>query len=66
MSQTLEARNAIEQNAWHNKMIEGDCLGVLRGMPSDIVDLIVTSPPYADSRKNSYGGIHPDNYALLR
>jgi DNA modification methylase len=31
-------------------------------MPSGIVDLIVTSPPYADSRKNTYGGIHPDNY----
>ena len=26
------------------------------------VDLIVTSPPYSDSRKDSYGGIHPDEY----
>ena len=31
-------------------------------MPSDIVDLIVTSPPYADSRKRTYGGIYPDTY----
>ena len=31
-------------------------------MPSNAVNLIVTSPPYADSRKNSYGGIHPDKY----
>ena len=24
--------------------------------------MIVTSPPYADARKNTYGGIHPDKY----
>ncbi|MEH2193050.1 MAG: site-specific DNA-methyltransferase [Nostoc sp.] len=45
-----------------NKIILGDCLDNLRGMPSNIVDLIVTSPPYADSRKNTYGGVHPDKY----
>ena len=43
-------------------MIQGDCLRVLQDAPSDLVDLIVTSPPYADSRKTSYGGIHPDKY----
>lgn len=26
------------------------------------VDLIVTSPPYADQRKSTYGGIRPDKY----
>ncbi len=26
------------------------------------MDLIVTSPPYADQRKNTYGGIHPNDY----
>lgn len=31
-------------------------------MPDNAVDLIVTSPPYADSRKNTYGGHHPDRY----
>jgi site-specific DNA-methyltransferase (adenine-specific) len=31
-------------------------------MPSGTVDLVVTSPPYADSRKNTYGGIHPESY----
>ena len=31
-------------------------------MPASSVALIVTSPPYADSRKNVYGGVHPDNY----
>jgi DNA modification methylase len=46
-----------------NIVICGDCLEVLRTFPDDCVDLIITSPPYADSRKKSYGGIHPDSYA---
>lgn len=40
----------------------GDCLDVLQSYPDNFFDLIVTSPPYADSRKNTYGGIHPDEY----
>ncbi|HWP82166.1 MAG TPA: site-specific DNA-methyltransferase [Bacteroidota bacterium] len=43
-------------------MICGDSHDVLRAFPSDFVDLIVTSPPYSDKRKKSYGGIHPDEY----
>jgi site-specific DNA-methyltransferase (adenine-specific)/site-specific DNA-methyltransferase (cytosine-N4-specific) len=31
-------------------------------LPENSVDLIVTSPPYADQRKNIYGGISPDEY----
>ncbi|GHT40338.1 hypothetical protein FACS189443_0550 [Planctomycetales bacterium] len=40
----------------------GDCKEVLRQIPDNTVDLIITSPPYADQRKNIYGGIHPDKY----
>lgn len=40
----------------------GDALQLLRGFPDSLVDLIITSPPYADKRKSSYGGIHPDQY----
>ncbi len=40
----------------------GDCLSVLQDYPDNFFDLIVTSPPYADSRKGTYGGIHPDQY----
>jgi DNA modification methylase len=47
---------------WKNKVILGDCLSVLRRMPSESVDLIITSPPYADSRKKTYGGVAPDAY----
>jgi site-specific DNA-methyltransferase (adenine-specific) len=41
---------------------EGDCLDVLSQFPDDSIDLIVTSPPYADNRKKTYGGIAPDDY----
>jgi site-specific DNA-methyltransferase (adenine-specific) len=34
----------------------------LTSLPSKSVDLIVTSPPYADQRKHQYGGIDPDCY----
>ncbi|MDR1584858.1 MAG: site-specific DNA-methyltransferase, partial [Prevotellaceae bacterium] len=34
----------------------------LKLLPDNSVDLIVTSPPYADQRKSTYGGIHPDKY----
>lgn len=40
----------------------GDCSEVLKDLPDNSVDLIFTSPPYADQRKNTYGGIHPDDY----
>ena len=40
----------------------GDCREVLNVLPDDSVDLIFTSPPYADQRKQTYGGFHPDDY----
>ena len=40
----------------------GDCREKLKELPDDSVDLIFTSPPYADSRANTYGGIKPDEY----
>lgn len=40
----------------------GDCKKVLKSIDSNSIDLIVTSPPYADQRKATYGGILPDMY----
>lgn len=40
----------------------GDCRELLREIPANSVDLIFTSPPYADQRKSTYGGIAPDEY----
>ncbi|NOZ50620.1 MAG: site-specific DNA-methyltransferase [Chloroflexi bacterium] len=40
----------------------GDCHEILKTLPDNSIDLIITSPPYADQRKNTYGGVHPHNY----
>jgi site-specific DNA-methyltransferase (adenine-specific) len=40
----------------------GDCKEILESIDNDSVDLIITSPPYADQRKATYGGISPDMY----
>ncbi|HNS40710.1 MAG TPA: site-specific DNA-methyltransferase, partial [Promineifilum sp.] len=45
-----------------DRILLGDCGEVLKALPDDSVDLIFTSPPYADRRKNTYGGISPDQY----
>ncbi len=45
-----------------NTIIKGDCKDVLHKYDNDFFQLIVTSPPYADNRKNTYGGVSPDKY----
>jgi len=45
-----------------DKIIQGDCEEVLRDFPDNSFDLIFTSPPYADQRAKTYGGIKPDRY----
>lgn len=40
----------------------GDCGEVLKGYSADTFDLIFTSPPYADRRVRTYGGIPPEKY----
>ena len=45
-----------------NQIVLGNCLDILSSYAEQSVNLIVTSPPYADSRKSTYGGIHPDHY----
>lgn len=42
----------------------GDCKEQLKLLPENSVDLVVTSPPYADQRKNTYGGIYHDKYVV--
>ena len=45
-----------------DKIFHGDCLQVLKDLPDNCVDLIMTSPPYADRRKQTYGGVKPEDY----
>lgn len=44
------------------EIIHGDCLEILKRFPDEHFDLVVTSPPYADRRANTYGGVKPDRY----
>ncbi len=45
-----------------DRIIHGDCQNVLKTFPDECIDLIVTSPPYADNRKKSYSGIPINKY----
>lgn len=40
----------------------GDCRNILAEMPDNCADLIITSPPYAERRKDTYGGIPAHKY----
>jgi len=45
-----------------NKFLHGDCEEILKRLPDNSIDLIFTSPPYADQRQKTYGGLSPDEY----
>jgi len=45
-----------------NRIFLGDCGEILKDFPDNSIDLIFTSPPYADQRKKTYGGVTPDEY----
>lgn len=45
-----------------NKVICGDSKDILKEFPDSSVDLYITSPPYAERRKNCYDSIHEDKY----
>lgn len=44
------------------KILQGDSKEVLKTFEDNSIDLIVTSPPYADRRKQTYGGVKPEEY----
>ena len=44
------------------QVLFGDCLDVIKNLPDNSVDLVFTSPPYAERRKTCYGGISEDKY----
>lgn len=45
-----------------NTIHRGDCLELMKKIPDNSVNLIITSPPYAEQRKNAYGGIPEVDY----
>lgn len=40
----------------------GDCREELKKLADNSIDLVFTSPPYADSRSHTYGGVRPEKY----
>jgi len=44
------------------RILLGDSREVLKTIEDNMIDLIVTSPPYADRREDTYGGIAPEKY----
>jgi site-specific DNA-methyltransferase (adenine-specific)/site-specific DNA-methyltransferase (cytosine-N4-specific) len=46
----------------NSEILLGDCAERLKEIESSSVDLIITSPPYADQRKNTYGGVSHEKY----
>lgn len=45
-----------------DKIYRSDCLSALKRLDPNSVDLIVTSPPYADKRKKTYDGVTAEKY----
>ena len=67
MVYNADCRNNYSDNkieGYTGNVIHGDCGQVLQGIPEASIDLVVTSPPYADQR--CYGSqvrkIKPDDY----
>lgn len=42
-----------------HRLVVGDCLEKMRGMPSESVDLVITDPPFNIGKE--YGGVYKDN-----
>lgn len=45
-----------------NSILNQDCLEYMQTLPDNCIDLVITSPPYAEQRKATYGGIDANNY----
>ena len=45
-----------------NRIIRGECPDALKGIPNDVIDLIITSPPYANKRRGNYKGVSSNRY----
>ncbi|MBV8858610.1 MAG: site-specific DNA-methyltransferase [Acidobacteria bacterium] len=51
-----------EQPGLQAKVLPGECLEHLKEFQDSSINLVVTSPPYADQRASTYGGHRPDEY----
>jgi len=44
------------------EILFGDCLGLMKTIDDNSIDLVFTSPPYAERRKATYGGTNENEY----
>jgi site-specific DNA-methyltransferase (adenine-specific)/site-specific DNA-methyltransferase (cytosine-N4-specific) len=60
----VRSLNELSLNRQRTKysILLGDSREVLKSIPDSSIDLIITSPPYSDQRKGTYGGIKADDY----
>ncbi len=61
-NKNMQGINQIIENIQNAQILLGDCLEKLKKIEDNSIQLIVTSPPYADQRSKTYGGINPDKY----
>lgn len=52
----------LPENQTTTKIVHADCLVALKSLPTDSIDLIMTSPPYATRRRHTYGGVSAEHY----
>lgn len=45
-----------------DNVVNSDCLAYMRTLPDNCVDAVITSPPYAEQRASTYGGISVDEF----
>lgn len=62
MMSSVAPRTVVKKADAQCTVITGDSRQALQAFAGR-VDLIVTSPPYADARRKHYDGIHPDKFA---
>lgn len=49
-------------NGEMNKILTGDCVDLIKQLPDNSIRACITSPPYAEQRKNIYGGISEEKF----
>lgn len=51
---------ATEEDA--ERVVHGDCMDLIPALPDESINLVVTSPPYAEQRKGNYKGVPEAKY----
>jgi len=59
---TFQSSSHVKSPLSLNCISNGKCRDLIPQLPDDSVDVVVTSPPYADQRKKHYPGIPAEEY----